>query len=706
MVTAINASNYTVELRDKDGHLKNQLTPYISKINWEWNRIGGCGRCSITLNKAYRDLIFDARDDIQIRVPNLEVNHLIGVDFEIWTAGASAAPDNWTAGGGGMSVARESTIVKTGTYSAKVTRAGTDCDINQIITSDIYAGRTMTFGAWVYATVADRGRLILNDGVDSTYSSNHTGDSTWQFLTVTKTFSAAATRLYCGCGIGGGDTSAYFDNAICVEGSSIAGAILTPRSKLVYRGYLANIVPTLKINQEVTLDVRGYFDLLKKIIVHTTGDTRTYTSKTVAYIADDIADTFIVAKTPITIAGALTAGDFTADTLEFLGTVEDALRTLSELQGDIEYGVNENLVFYWKTESTTINRKFFVGNNISVLERRVKWDELVNKIYLVGGDVTAVKYKKTGQNTDSQSLYGLNEEIINNSSITTDGVAAQYMTAILTERAIPQFSIRAQIKNTDLRLEDIVPMGLVTFYDATYDKTSLGDTVGDIIGATVTIISSSIANPSIIYAKAHGYQTGQSILIAGHTSVSPDINTTHTITCVDRDTGTDLACADGDAAAPVVSSASHNFVAADVGHYLHISAGTDWTAGWYAIVSCASNEATLSGPCGANGALSGGTWQLGEDSFSIPVNVTDGGVGGTAVSASANGSDIIIGLTADGGDNVFIGGQYSAQVDRISYELSNTPGRFNIEIQLGDTVLETAAKIKRLELALASVTQY
>lgn len=138
-------------------------------------------------------------------------------NFENWSAGTTVAPDNWTAAGGGMSVARESTIVKTGTYSAKVTRAGTDCDINQIITSDIYAGRTMTFGAWVYATVADRGRLILNDGVDSTISSNHTGDSTWQFLTVTKTFSAAATRLYCGCGIGGGDTSAYFDGAICVE---------------------------------------------------------------------------------------------------------------------------------------------------------------------------------------------------------------------------------------------------------------------------------------------------------------------------------------------------------------------------------------------------------------------------------------------------------------------------------------------------------
>jgi hypothetical protein len=400
MPTAIVASDYQVELRNKNGDLKRYLTPFISKISWEWNRIGGCGRCSITIKKAYRDIIFDARDDIQIRVKS---------------------------------------------------------------------GAT---------------------------------------------------------------------------------------SKLVYRGYIANIKPVLKIDQEVVLDIRGYFDLLKKIVVHTTGDTRTYTSKTVAYIADDIADTFIVPNSPITISGAITDGDFTADSLDFLGTVEDALRTLSELQGDVEYGVDEDLVFYWVTESSTINHKFFVGYNVSVLERSVNWDKLVNKIYLLGGDVAGTTYKTTAEATDSQSLYGLNEEIFNNSSITTSSVAAQYLNAILTERAIPQFSIRGKIENTDLRLEDTIPMGLVTFYDATYDNNSLGDLIGDIIGES-----------------------------------------------------------------------------------------------------------------------------------------------------SDGGSDITIGSTTDGDFDVFVGGQYSAQVNRISYNLSDTSGRFNIEVQLGDNILETAAKIKRIELMLASLNQ-
>mgnify|MGYP001564361507 CR=1 FL=1 len=474
MPTAITASEYSVQLRDKNGNLKAYITPFVSKVSWEWNRLGGCGRCSITINKAYRDIIFDARDDIQIRVKS---------------------------------------------------------------------GAT---------------------------------------------------------------------------------------SKLVYRGYIANITPTLKINQDIVLDVRGYFDLLKKLVVHSTGNTKTYTSKTIAFIVDDIADIFIIPNSPI-ILGTIDTTDgsaFSIDTIDFLGTVADALDTLSNLAGDAEYGVDEDLVFFWRTESETLNHRFFVGDNVATLERKVKWDDLVNKYYLVGGDVAGVKYKRTAQNTDSQAMYYLSEQIMNNSSISTDTVADQYLGALLTENSSPKLDIRASIKNTDLRLEDTVPIGLISFYDAEYDRDSPGDLIGDIIGATVNITSSSVANPSVITATAHGYLDGQSVVIAGHIGSTPSINGTHTITYINA------------------------------------------------------------------------------NSFSIPVNVTVGGTGGTAVSDPENGSNIIVGETADGGSDVTIGGQFSGQVDRISYTLSNTLGRFNIEVQLGDTVLETSAKIKKLEMALASLTQY
>lgn len=67
---------------------------------------------------------------------------------------------------------------------------------------------------------------------------------------------------------------------------------------------------------------------------------------------------------------------------------------------------------------------------------------------------------------------------------------------------------------------------------------------------------------------------------------------------------TDGAATSGNTSAPVFTSASYNFVAGDVGAWLFIGAGTNWTKGWYQIASVASNAATLNGTIGQAVALS------------------------------------------------------------------------------------------------------
>lgn len=78
---------------------------------------------------------------------------------------------------------------------------------------------------------------------------------------------------------------------------------------------------------------------------------------------------------------------------------------------------------------------------------------------------------------------------------------------------------------------------------------------------------------------------------------------------------------------PVVSSASYNFAARDVGHWLFIKAGTNWLPGWYKIASVASNKATLSAAIGAGVLWSTG----GAYSVSIAAGVASVGTptGGT-----------------------------------------------------------------------------
>lgn len=55
----------------------------------------------------------------------------------------------------------------------------------------------------------------------------------------------------------------------------------------------------------------------------------------------------------------------------------------------------------------------------------------------------------------------------------------------------------------------------------------------------------------------------------------------------------------GNTATPIVKSASYNFAAGDVGHWLYVQSGTNWFVGWYKIISVASNQATLEAAIGS-----------------------------------------------------------------------------------------------------------
>ncbi len=388
-----NSNFYEIELRDKAGYLKKKLTPWAQNPTWEWNRIGGCGRCRITLGMEYRKIEISAGDDIQI---------------------------------------------------------------------------------WV--------------------RSNSAG-------------------------------------------------------KLVYRGWVSCVTPILKTPQEIILDVRGYFDRLEFLAVHDAGDKKTYTNQIVSAIVENIIDTYVTPNTVIT-KGTIDNAIFSPDSLQFKAKVSEALKTLAELEGKVEYGVDANLVFFWRTQSDALREKFFVGNNVERFERRVDWNRLLNRICFEGGDVAGSPYIKIAEAVDSQLTYFLSEGFISNSSIVTSAVADQYLSSLLRDGSSPKIIMRAKIPNIELRLEDTLPIGAIAVYDADHDESE--------------------------------------------------------------------------------------YIVGEVG---------------------------------------------------------DGG------------SDLIVGLTPDGGSNATIGGVYSGQVDRITYTLSNTEERFNIEISTGGSVDETYAKIKQIELLLSSLRQ-
>jgi Predicted transcriptional regulators len=77
-----------------------------------------------------------------------------------------------------------------------------------------------------------------------------------------------------------------------------------------------------------------------------------------------------------------------------------------------------------------------------------------------------------------------------------------------------------------------------TLPDAQISRLERGDTcrpdttqrILDALGSPVAVTSSSVANPSQITCATHGFQTGDSVTIAGHAASTPSINATHIVT--------------------------------------------------------------------------------------------------------------------------------------------------------------------------------
>jgi hypothetical protein len=119
---------------------------------------------------------------------------------------------------------------------------------------------------------------------------------------------------------------------------------------------------------------------------------------------------------------------------------------------------------------------------------------------------------------------------------------------------------------------------------------------------------------------------------------------------------TDLTATSATGNSPVVSSASYNFVAGDVGTWLYIKSGTNWTPGWYQIASVASNQATLSAAIGA--ALQGPSGQVATNANTVAGCATTAsptaGTWGVDYSQQTAAQFSLTGLTTSGANAIIL----------------------------------------------------
>lgn len=117
-------------------------------------------------------------------------------EFIVWSAGDAAAPDYFVLAGAGAAIARAGTGLgdantKIGDFCAKVTAAPSATLTQTLLDNTAFAkvfalrARKVSVGCWVKSAVQNQARITIQDGFSNGFSSYHTGDGTWQWLSAT-----------------------------------------------------------------------------------------------------------------------------------------------------------------------------------------------------------------------------------------------------------------------------------------------------------------------------------------------------------------------------------------------------------------------------------------------------------------------------------------------------------------------------------------
>src|SRR5262252_1144808 len=275
---------------------------------------------------ATADLANAAVTNAKLGTDTARLNLVTNGGFEIWQRGNGpyTATNAWTAdrwqislgGGSSISVSRDTTNVDASSQAAAAVSYTHSASSNIQQLQEGYLqlrGRTVTFSMRVRVATANAVRLGMWDSVNSyRYSSYHTGDGTYQTLTLTAPIAATTTACVVYVFFDASCT-AYLDNAMLVVGSVAADyAPLHPADDLArcLRYYQQVFLPFAKTISSTALVSHASF--LQKAVTPSVTLTAPLT------FSDDVSANFTQSSAHIA-ANEITAIAIRANSQNFTG---------------------------------------------------------------------------------------------------------------------------------------------------------------------------------------------------------------------------------------------------------------------------------------------------------------------------------------------------------------------------------------------------
>ena len=176
-------------------------------------------------------------------------------------------------------------------------------------------------------------------------------------------------------------------------GMTLAGSDTTGRNELRWRGFVRRLVPELDNREKVRIECAGFSRQLEYINI----PAQTYASQNVAAAVRTIVDTYVVPGSQIKRTASLglvpdTAVSLSATGPKFTSSTFQAIRTLAEIGGNVEWGIRPGLnpasptdnEFFFKPRSNTVKQTWLIGDRIKYFSAEKTTDEIVRKVLILG----------------------------------------------------------------------------------------------------------------------------------------------------------------------------------------------------------------------------------------------------------------------------------------------------------------------------------
>lgn len=258
-----------------------------------------------------------------------------------------------------------------------------------------------------------------------------------------------------------------------------------PTGRIIYSGYISKYAPTLDKGKEyIVITCLGYITETERFMAEdASGNTTlTYNSYDPTNILKDVLDKFTAAGGTVDYSGSSAVLTGTTVSYEFnTYTVKEVLDKVIELAPNgWYYHIGADNIVSFKGKDATANHTFVLGKDIETIVPEKSVENMTNRIYFTGGDVSGTPFYKKYERGSSISTYGLYAKKVVEGSVIIESTADIIACAILDKGDVPEVRTTLVIRDSNYGfggydIESIKPGDTIKILGSKIQDTSLWD---------------------------------------------------------------------------------------------------------------------------------------------------------------------------------------------------------------------------------------